>query len=438
MFPGLLLSATLLAPSADPFPAAQPPDLNSSRPINQTPGAPLGDLVPPSTTPSVLPATPGPQTAMPTTTLAPTVVSPAVMAPPSPLADLHIGPPNRIWTEGAYGRYWISPAKLPVPLLTSNGGVVLGGSDREFGPIDGISFGGGMWLNDRNTIGVGFRGLLLEQKSLFDTVSSAADGSPSLARPFTDALLAQPSSFLVSAPGIASGALATQIGARVSGAEIYAIRNLVYDNVVRLDLTFGARYFDLDEVLSITQSIQPMVMIPVGGVNTAPGSTIIANDRFRTRNQFWGGSMGLRGEYRIGAGFIGLNGAVGFGNNHQVIDIDGSTTVTGGPTYPGAVLTGFGSNLGQNTVNRFAVLSEAGATAGIQFAPWGRALVGYDFLYLNNVVRPGQQIDSVVNTRFSPLSRNFGNVSGISSPVETGTRDDFFVHGVRIGLELLY
>ena len=162
-------------------------------------------------------------------------------------------------------------------------------------------------------------------------------------------------------------------------------------------------------------------------------------DRFRTRNQFYGPQAGLRGEYRSGSVFVSLGGKLGIGNVHQRVDIDGRSDVAGVGGVPGGLLATQGSNLGQFTTNRFGVLVDVGVAAGYQFAAWGRAKVGYDFLYLNDVARPGQQVDgTTLNSRLIPTSRNFAGASGLAAPVPTGRTDDFFAHGFRVGLELMY
>jgi len=37
-----------------------------------------------------------------------------------------------------------------------------------------------------------------------------------------------------------------------------------------------------------------------------------------------------------------------------------------------------------------------------------------------------------------PSSTNFGALTGIASPVNTGRREDFYVHGIRFGVELQF
>jgi hypothetical protein len=65
---------------------------------------------------------------------------------------------------------------------------------------------------------------------------------------------------------------------------------------------------------------------------------------------------------------------------------------------------------------------------------WGglRAFVGYDLLCWSDVVRPGEQIDLVVNpTQIPP-----GSLVGVFRPAPTGQTTDLFLQGLSTGVEL--
>lgn len=452
MLTGLLATATLLAPVA----GAQPP------------AAPA--VLPPSVAPQVE-AAPVPRAGDPAN-LPPAVAPPSVYpTDPRPLAgeytesgrrsvvDTHLGPPQTIWAGVDYMRYWLRPAPLPTPLLANGSGATLvGGGDVELSSANGIQATLGVWLNDRHTFGLAGSGFLLEQRSRSAVVASDAGALATLVRPTVDALTGKPSAVVVATPPIPgvitgglTGALGVDVGSRLSGFDGYAIHNVAYTPNFTFDLQFGGRYLDLDEYLNITQVSTGYngTQVPFGG-RTYTNATVTVNDRFRTRNQFFGGFMGFRTEYRFGPAFLGLTARVGIGNNSQTVNVDGSSAVNvpGVAPLPGGVLTAYSPQAGQpgnipqfsgqSDANQFAVLSEVGATGGVQFARWGRLLVGYDFLYLNNVVRPGLQVDQVVNGRLLPISNTYQGVSGVASPRATGTQGDFYAHGVRIGLEVQY
>ena len=49
-------------------------------------------------------------------------------------------------------------------------------------------------------------------------------------------------------------------------------------------------------------------------------------DRFDTINNFYGGQLGARAEYRMGAFFVAARGTVALGNMHESVEINGATT----------------------------------------------------------------------------------------------------------------
>lgn len=448
MLTGLLATATLLAPAQPPAPL---PAVVTAQPPAPAPAPRPGD-------PANIPP--------PTAPVPPPVVGPVTYpTDPRPLAgtagpngkvsvvDRHQGPPDNVWFGLDYMRFWLRPVPYAAPLLaTGTRAPLIGSEETDLGTANGLRVSGGVWLNECHTFGIGGSGFLLEQRSRTTVVTA-----DTLIRPTVDALTGQPSGVVVAAPGLFTGSTGVSVGSRLSGVDGYVVRNVHYDKNLTFDLLFGGRYLDLDEYLDITQVSTgvngrpvPFGLDPLTGANqTFTDATVTVNDRFRTRNQFFGGFMGFRTEYRFGPAFLGLASRVGIGNNRQTISTDGSSVVSGpavqlpvGATaLPGGVLVAQGVNLGQTTNNQFAVLTEVGATGGVQFAEWGRFLVGYDFLYLNRVARPGLQVDPVVNGQRIPISNTFTGPPrfGQTPPIrETGGRDDFYAHGIRFGLELMY
>jgi hypothetical protein len=135
---------------------------------------------------------------------------------------------------------------------------------------------------------------------------------------------------------------------------------------------------------------------------------------------------------RFSAGLLGL---VALGSTHQVVDINGSSTLAGtgaiAGTNPGGILTQ-PSNIGRHTQDEFAVVPQVQLKLGCDLTRWLRATVGYDFLYWNQVVRPGDQIDRSID-----VSQADGGPAA-SRPAALFNRTDFIAHGVSFGLEARY
>ena len=104
---------------------------------------------------------------------------------------------------------------------------------------------------------------------------------------------------------------------------------------------------------------------------------------------------------------------VALGDNYQSVSINGSSLVSGAfaatpGTSPGGIFTQ-ATNIGLQTRNQFAVVPEAQVQLGYTIWSGIRLFVGYDFIYLSNVVRPGDQIDTTLNfTGNSTISSGLG------------------------------
>ena len=117
------------------------------------------------------------------------------------------------------------------------------------------------------------------------------------------------------------------------------------------------------------------------------------------------------------------------------------SSVVGITTGPDASLwftSNVDGNIGRYTTNRFIFAPEIGLQAGAYVTSHIKLAVGYNFLYMTDVVRPGTQVDTQINTRLVPASPAFGSVSGRPLPMVTGTREDFHAQGVPFSVEVKY
>lgn len=471
MLSGLILTAALVTPAAgtgarvSTLPPVQIPSMpavpTARAPGTQVPPAQAVQTPPPVQTP---PSTPGNLPALPTTDT-PTMEGSAASAMPTAqasgpqkpdLRDIHLGPPYSMWASTDYRILWMQSGPNPIPLLVAPGAngapqVRIGGRDIKYGPANAGGFEVGTWLNDRHTVGVSIGGFLTEQLASFAAANSDPLGNPAMFRPFINVVDSLPAQLAVATPGVLAGGMWTESDSRLAGADLTFHRNIMYGADRSLTLLIGGRYLNLSESLSINQVSRPLGgagVAPSSGPQISPGDLSVAiSDRFSTRNQFYGGSLGLRGERFFGPVFVNLTAKVGMGTNHQDVEIGGASRVVstaGTRTALGGLLAlpapagGIPANYGKFNTSRFAVLSELGAQVGVQVSESLRILAGYDFLYLNDVARPGDQIDPFINPRLIPTHPAFGTLSGITSPVVTGARNEFFVHGVRLGFEVRY
>ena len=80
------------------------------------------------------------------------------------------------------------------------------------------------------------------------------------------------------------------------------------------------------------------------------------------------------------------------------------------------------------------ITPEALARVGWSWGEHARFFVGYNFLYLSDAVRPGDQIDRVVNARQAPLNGG-GLGSGPERPALAVRPGDVWFQGLMLGFE---
>jgi hypothetical protein len=195
----------------------------------------------------------------------------------------------------------------------------------------------------------------------------------------------------------------------------------------------GFRYLDLNESLTLAD-----IFFDQGG-----GGTVNVVDSFSTRNQYYGGQIGAKVGVTSGRWSLDTTAKIAFGANHQVLNTAGGTGVIGGAFgFPNGV-TPAGvfaepSNIGQFSHNVFAVVPEVQAKLGLAISPRIQSFVGYNFLYVNNALRPGNQIDSNVNPTQNAFFVPPGTVVGQPAPLPNLHSSGFWAQGINFGVELKF
>ena len=377
-----------------------------------------------------------------------------------------------IWGSAEYLLWWVKNQPQSVPLVTtgdttglgtlgSPGTTVLfGGSGIDYNAFSGGRFTIGMGLGQDGNAnwGVESTGFFLEKRVVNFTATSGENGIPLLARPFFNPTPGAPNggqdALLVSAPPlvpepggilpVAAGTVAVSSFSDLYGWDIDLVGACYRDGGLRLQLLGGFRYQNLSEGIDIAQNttllqggIAGAGLVLPGNVLLPPGSESIL-DHFGTRNEFYGGQLGGRVDYSFGNLILSGLFKVGLGNTHEVINLSGFTTPSGGATTPAGLLV-VSSNSGARAHDEFVAIPEIGVNIGYQVCRNLRVYMGYTFLYWSDVVRPGSQISNTVNPNLVPASVSFG------SPVNTATvptlvfqHTDFWAQGVNFGFELRF
>src|SRR5262249_20111325 len=133
-----------------------------------------------------------------------------------------------------------------------------------------------------------------------------------------------------------------------------------------------------------------------------PPDIFQTKDEFDATNNFYGAQLGLRGRFDWGPVFISGGAKLAIGAVLQSVDVSGSL-VTNDFNGLGAPQTFAGgyfaqpTNSGTRSRGVLGLVPEVGVTLGYQLTKWAAVTVGYTFLYINNVARPGQQVDRNIN-----------------------------------------
>jgi hypothetical protein len=357
--------------------------------------------------------------------------------------------PARFWFTGEYLLWFIHHTALP-PIYTSGSptdilpgalgmagtSVLFGGAPVTYDARSGGRFTGGMWFDDDHLYGIEASYLFLGSRAVgYANASSGAAGTPVLARPYVDAITGIESSSLVAYPGLSAGAIQAAITSRLQGAELNGLFNLHCGACVRADLLTGIRYLRFQENLGIAEGEQVSASSPAFA-----GDTIGVNDYFGATNNFYGGNVGVRACMGWGRFDTVAVVKVALGATNELVNINGTTSITG-PGHP-ATLTPAGllalpTNGGSYSRNAFAVLPEGDLSVGYWITNHLRAFIGYSFLYLSNVVRPGDQIDRTINTTYVPTTLAAGPTSP-ARPSFSLSSTDFWAQGINFGLTYRY
>ena len=346
---------------------------------------------------------------------------------------------DRSFVSLEYLLWWVRPAAVPA-LATTGGGQNIGylgepGTQTLLGPG---SFGSTSRNGFRARAGTWFdNGSGLDGSYFFlgrQTTTAAIDSAqyPTIARPFFAPNLGREFAEVVASPGLSTGRLVAETSSRLWGADVNARTCLLRTCDSRAEVFAGYRHLNLREDLGVTEFITasgPLAPDPVG-------TSVVVNDTFRTRNQFHGGQVGWAASKRAGRFDVSARASVALGATHQQLEISGSQL----RTRPGAATEAFtggllaaGPNLGSFSRTRFSVAPEATLNVGLWLTPGVKAFVGYNFLYWTNTLRPGDQIDRVVDLSFVPNGGPYGVVA--NRPLPTFRQADVWAQGVQFGVE---
>jgi hypothetical protein len=440
----LLAQEQIAPPKLDPLPIPPPPTIPSAPPPTVSSAPPplpaqsQGIVIPPplssTQTPGAFPPAPG--------------------AYPPP--DIYFDPPPRFrrplmmsdpqnpnaWVGIESLFWWSQRSPLSVPLLTtgpaaqgaSAGVLGVNGTNSLDRPLDlnsegGLRIYGGGWFDPMHTFGgdasIFFLG---RQTAGYSVLDRSGTGNFVINEPLVGAGWTTQ----VSGPGLATGGSSVDLTSDFWGADVNVLFNVMRSNGLTVNLLAGLSFLQLDEQLAINAGSEALSTITftdnLGNplAIATPGSTITMSDRFTTRNQFYGGQFGAQVQYAFDRFFVGATGKLAIGSTQETVTVNGATRV-----YPvmgdPVVLTGGNyatMQIGRYSANRFAIAPQFQFNLGYQFTPFVRGMVGYNFLYLSQVARPGNQIDNTFD--------------GLTRPFVPMVNSSYWTQGINISVQFSF
>jgi hypothetical protein len=365
----------------------------------------------------------------------------------APLGDVE----DPYWIDVELKWGWFRPAKVPPMLTTSNPQsslgiignegtqVLFGGGDVNLQTHVGGKFTFGFWLEPSQAWGFEGSYFFFASRTSGIFVRSP-NGDPLLASPFFNALNNENDSALIANQELTDpersrlGGLAdVYADSRLQGLELNAVNNALRGPNGRADWAWGYRYLRLDEgIHNNLISIRP----PAQG--QAFGPRFFYWDDFGTENSFHGFNIALRTQWWLGCWSWDVNGKLAVGLTRGTVDIFGRSITVSPPTGAVTVQPGgtyaLSSNMGKSTDVRFSVIPEIETTIGYHFYDHLKLYLSYNFMIWNNVVRPGDQVDTRLNPNLFPPPA----AGGPLQPERNVKTSTFWLQGLSLGLDFRY
>lgn len=376
---------------------------------------------------------------------------------------------SRLYGGAEYLHWWVKDAPLSVPLVStgpdqnkegflinSNSTILYGapfapatgGNDKQSFPgFSGGRFTLGYWLDDAQRYAVEGRAFLLQSRTAGFAAQGDANGNPGMRVPVFNNVPYAPGGMVdtetglnlvpqtedgvpISLPDEVAGGVRISNSLQFGGADLTGVISLFRGPSWEVSGLAGATFLQLSEAFNLRVNLTGVPTSAMFG-----GQSGWAVDEFKTRNRFYGATLGLRGRYSYGPVFVEGSGRVSFGASQEVLTVHGGYVDFGtqfaSSSGPYGIFA-MPANSGTFSQTHFAVAPEVQAKIGYDFTPSVAVTVGYDLLYISNVIRPGDQIN-----RNIPKGQTFqqdGTAASLTSPAKLFKTTDFLAQGISVGM----
>ncbi len=330
------------------------------------------------------------------------------------------------WIDGEYLYWWLKNSPAPVALVNEGSPdgeqtTVLGGKSLDTEARSGGKFSAGYWFDENQIFELDAGYLFLTSGSYSKTVSSSGlTGSPILTFPFFNVVTSENDFTWIAYPNVFQGTANVKVKNSMQDAEFNASFKVLNDqDQCSLRILSGFFWWNFYESLKFNTD-SPFIDLPA--------NVFYTQDHFQTRNNFYGGQIGLQGEYLWKKLSFLCKGQVALGSMNQKLKIQGKLVANdfndfGLPQTFAAGYTAMPTNEGTFHQTQFSVIPQINVQLGCQVVRWLNIHIGYTFLYATQVMWASNQIDKNINPSQAP------GISGIPSPVfaDVGTKANCLV-----------
>jgi hypothetical protein len=349
-----------------------------------------------------------------------------------------------VWASGELLVWQIKDPTLNAPLLTEGrvtdpipgalgqpGTTVVSPSSFPMNYIPGGRLDVGGWLSAEHKIGLEASGFFLSAESKSFSATSPTSPNTILAVPAFLQPAGTEGVLYFSFPGFTTLDATITTHTQFYGGEANFLFHVFSNECWSVGSLVGVRALELDEKLSFSTDTNILPAAP---------AQIVTSDQWSARNTFYGGQVGLKAETHWNIFFANVLGKIAVGDMHEQLNRNGTTTATGNVLVPGTFTGGIFNlvtNIGNQTKEQFGVVPEIQAQLGVELSRHLRLFVGYDFLYVNTVIRPGDQIDRNVNVFAVPPIAPGTAITPVQ-PIALFNPTSFWAQGINAGVEVRY
>jgi hypothetical protein len=307
------------------------------------------------------------------------------------------------------------------------------GFNEDSNERNGIRGTIGFWIDPDRGLAVEANYFQLEERTV--GFSGMAAGTVHVATGFTNVLV-EPGGQVERVQQLLTTNMAVNIAGgasnRLLGSEVNLRKHAVTVGNLRIDGLLGVRYIDLDDESFVSQFLTATdgIFMPNGTDTTVLASSMSA------QNRYFGPQVGLRADADIWRLTVAGTAKISVGGMNQDLSVtDAVATSTATPIGPDIYPVGT-----QNySRTRFSYLPELGGTLGFAFTDNIRCTLGYNVLWINNVVRPGAA--AAQNVLLNPSTGTLRNISAGTAPFGPAfyfADDKVVVHGWTFGVDFRF